>query len=95
MASASFIRVEGRYFSASITFQISSFVLVIQLVFNWLLTIKVFLYCFRTPIDRIPRIGTKEIDLYLLYQRVTDLGGWKKVNRSTFVLNLPPNTWSH
>ncbi|GFO22314.1 AT-rich interactive domain-containing protein 2 [Plakobranchus ocellatus] len=33
-----------------------------------------------TPFDRIPEIGGYEIDLYHLYQRVTSLGGWQKVN---------------
>ncbi|XP_076466309.1 uncharacterized protein LOC143297742 [Babylonia areolata] len=33
-----------------------------------------------TPFDRVPVIGGTEIDLYRLYRRVVDLGGWKKVN---------------
>lgn len=33
-----------------------------------------------TPITRIPRIGGKEVDLYLLYRRVIGFGGWRKVN---------------
>ncbi|KAL3882782.1 hypothetical protein ACJMK2_029089 [Sinanodonta woodiana] len=33
-----------------------------------------------TPFDRIPQIGSKEVDLYLLYRRVTSLGGWQKIN---------------
>ncbi|RUS82522.1 hypothetical protein EGW08_009736 [Elysia chlorotica] len=33
-----------------------------------------------TPFDRVPEIAGDEIDLYHLYQRVTALGGWQKVN---------------
>lgn len=33
-----------------------------------------------TPFDRIPEIGGRQIDLYRLYRRVIDLGGWQKVN---------------
>ncbi|KAK7107364.1 AT-rich interactive domain-containing protein 2-like [Littorina saxatilis] len=33
-----------------------------------------------TPFDRIPQIAGREIDLYRLYRRVIDLGGWQKVN---------------
>ncbi|XP_059154347.1 AT-rich interactive domain-containing protein 2-like isoform X2 [Physella acuta] len=33
-----------------------------------------------TPFYRIPKIGSKEVDLYHLYQRVTSRGGWQKVN---------------
>ncbi|KAH9503660.1 AT-rich interactive domain-containing protein 2 [Bulinus truncatus] len=33
-----------------------------------------------TPFDRIPEIGSQEVDLYHLYQRVTSYGGWQKVN---------------
>ncbi|KAK0052589.1 AT-rich interactive domain-containing protein 2-like isoform X1 [Biomphalaria pfeifferi] len=33
-----------------------------------------------TPFDHIPEIGSKEVDLYHLYQRVTARGGWQKVN---------------
>ncbi|KAK7503091.1 hypothetical protein BaRGS_00005717 [Batillaria attramentaria] len=31
-----------------------------------------------TPFDRIPQIGGREVDLYRLYRRVIDLGGWQK-----------------
>ncbi|KAL8588465.1 hypothetical protein ACOMHN_054044 [Nucella lapillus] len=34
-----------------------------------------------TPFDRLPKIEGRSIDLYHLYRRVTDLGGWKKVNQ--------------
>ncbi|XP_025097147.1 AT-rich interactive domain-containing protein 2-like isoform X2 [Pomacea canaliculata] len=33
-----------------------------------------------TPFDRIPKIGGKEVDLYRLYRRVIDQGGWQKFN---------------
>ncbi|KAK2712996.1 hypothetical protein QYM36_011633 [Artemia franciscana] len=33
-----------------------------------------------TPFQRFPYIGSKEIDLYLLYYLVTANGGWEKVN---------------
>lgn len=34
---------------------------------------------FRTPFRRVPVIGGREIDLYLLYSLVTAQGGWIKV----------------
>lgn len=34
---------------------------------------------FRTPYDRIPQIGGREVDLYRLYRRVIELGGFQKV----------------
>ena len=34
---------------------------------------------FRTPFHLTPRYGNKEVDLYWLYQKVTGLGGWKRV----------------
>ncbi|XP_046327628.2 AT-rich interactive domain-containing protein 2-like isoform X1 [Haliotis rufescens] len=33
-----------------------------------------------TPYDRIPQIGGREVDLYRLYRRVIELGGFQKVN---------------
>ena len=35
--------------------------------------------CCRTPIARLPTIGCREVDLFLLFTRVTALGGWEKV----------------
>ncbi|ELU12445.1 hypothetical protein CAPTEDRAFT_108943 [Capitella teleta] len=32
-----------------------------------------------TTIVRLPTIGGREIDLFLLYSKVTALGGWEKV----------------
>ncbi|XP_060592674.1 AT-rich interactive domain-containing protein 2-like isoform X2 [Ruditapes philippinarum] len=35
-----------------------------------------------TSFQLLPRCGNKEVDLYLLYQTVTRLGGWKKVTEN-------------
>lgn len=46
------------------------------------------LFCgFRTPFQRIPTIRGKDVDLFLLYSKVTAAGGWEKVSKS--LLNLP------
>ena len=34
----------------------------------------------RTPFARIPEIGGHEVDLYYLYQKITSMGGWQKMN---------------
>ncbi|CAH1800124.1 unnamed protein product, partial [Owenia fusiformis] len=36
----------------------------------------------RTPYKRIPWIGGREVDLCLLYTKVTEMGGWLKVNEA-------------
>ena len=52
--------------------------------------------CCRTPFNRLPRIGGRVVNLYLLYSKVTALGGWKKVGMHAYShchsagLNLPP-----
>lgn len=38
------------------------------------------IFIFRTPCRHGPKIGGKEIDLYLLYSLVTSNGGWVKVS---------------
>ncbi|XP_014672975.1 PREDICTED: uncharacterized protein LOC106813343 isoform X2 [Priapulus caudatus] len=34
----------------------------------------------RTPLSRLPTISGREVDLHLLYHKVTSLGGWNKVS---------------
>lgn len=82
--SDNFTTIEGKYARP-----------ISQLLYSfdwWLLkqsyVVSFVMFC-RTPITRIPRIGGKEVDLYLLYRRVIGFGGWRKVN-STHCLNLPP-----
>ena len=42
-----------------------------------------FCFCFRTAFQRTPKIGGRDVDLYLLYVLVTTRGGWEKVSQRT------------
>ncbi|XP_018568229.1 AT-rich interactive domain-containing protein 2 isoform X2 [Anoplophora glabripennis] len=44
-----------------------------------------------TPFKRAPTLGSREVDLYLLYSLVTSLGGWIKVNSRNAWKDLLPS----
>lgn len=44
-----------------------------SLVIQWLVL------CSRTPYSHVPKIGGKEVDLFLLFKKVQELGGFTKV----------------
>ena len=43
---------------------------------------------FSMPMRKLPLFGGEEIDLYLLYKTVTDLGGWLKVLKFLFCISF-------